>query len=436
MAWHSLPKTFQEAIELPRFLNIRYLWIDSLCIVQDDLKDWERESAAMASVYSRSYLTISAAAAADCSHGLYCFPNSRPIGPYALKVSTVDGEEVNAYITAIPEHRAFEAHGGVRSEPHVPLLRRAWCFQEHILSPRVIQFGPQEIVWECKETLQCPCERIWHDHSRKSRFEKLLQTSIDKSRDVVETRLSRSEWTLGIVPAYSSMLLTHPSDRLVAISGVARVLKPSYKSDYLAGLWKIDLLDDLCWRVDPRFEFPQARPKQYIAPSWSWAAVNCPVNWQAHTGFDRDIQAEVVHAHCKLKTADPFGAVSDGSLTVRGALVRRQWAYKDITGRRQYYVMVIGSEQRFDADFRIEVDLPGTLGPETKQDCFLLRLATSAATRKLKELRPQTSWINFRALVLTKRGSDFERIGYLDAIFDEDITDWFEGIDKSTITIV
>lgn len=92
--WQFLPQTFQDAIDLTRFLSIRYLWIDSLCIIQDDRDDWAKESAAMASVYGNSYLTISATAAANCSKGLYASSDLRRIGPHELKTVLGNGQEV------------------------------------------------------------------------------------------------------------------------------------------------------------------------------------------------------------------------------------------------------------------------------------------------------------------------------------------------------
>src|SRR5438034_1924444 len=81
----ALPKTFQDAVLLTRALGVRYLWIDSLCIIQDDEKDWKRENPKMGEVYQYATITIAAAHARDSSEG--CFyeepcvtfvPNSKP----------------------------------------------------------------------------------------------------------------------------------------------------------------------------------------------------------------------------------------------------------------------------------------------------------------------------------------------------------------------
>jgi hypothetical protein len=65
----QLPKTLQDAVFLTRYLGIRYLWADCLCILQDDKADWEYEASRMADVYSNAYLTIAATRASHCGEG-------------------------------------------------------------------------------------------------------------------------------------------------------------------------------------------------------------------------------------------------------------------------------------------------------------------------------------------------------------------------------
>lgn len=81
--WAKLPNTFQDAIAVTRMLGLRYIWIDSLCIIQNDAQDWEREAAKMALIFESAYLTIAATAASNgrvCTfclnlfHSLYCCP--------------------------------------------------------------------------------------------------------------------------------------------------------------------------------------------------------------------------------------------------------------------------------------------------------------------------------------------------------------------------
>jgi hypothetical protein len=67
----SLPATFQDAIKLTRFLGPRYLWIDSLCIIQDSVADWQTESATMPGIYQNAFVTIAAASTKDSHGGIF-----------------------------------------------------------------------------------------------------------------------------------------------------------------------------------------------------------------------------------------------------------------------------------------------------------------------------------------------------------------------------
>jgi hypothetical protein len=64
-----LPRTFGHSVAVARALGIEYLWIDSLCIVQDSDEDWASETSKMAGVYENAYVTISSNAAWDCNSG-------------------------------------------------------------------------------------------------------------------------------------------------------------------------------------------------------------------------------------------------------------------------------------------------------------------------------------------------------------------------------
>lgn len=69
VAWTQLSKTFQDAIILTRDLGVDFVWIDSLCIIQDDAEDWAREASQMASIYRNGYITIAATWAASGQEG-------------------------------------------------------------------------------------------------------------------------------------------------------------------------------------------------------------------------------------------------------------------------------------------------------------------------------------------------------------------------------
>lgn len=160
IVWRHLPRTFQDAVSVARFLGISFIWIDSLCIIQDDEQDWESEAAQMANIYGRSTITIAATQSSGPNAGLFhilppdCL--DRPVSHAVLPLETP------------PLHyRSVISHGELqncmddyftgRQSSTFPLLRRAWAFQEHLLSPRIVHFTTRELVWECSHAMSCCC---------------------------------------------------------------------------------------------------------------------------------------------------------------------------------------------------------------------------------------------------------------------------------------
>lgn len=124
---NSLPKTFRDAIIVTRALNIRYLWIDALCIVQDESEDWQEQSAAMGGIHSNAHFTIAAHAAEDADDG---FLEKSLSEPQTLRFG-VGTEQEYTLRTPADFHVDVE-----RSQ----LSRRGWVLQERYLSSRILHF--------------------------------------------------------------------------------------------------------------------------------------------------------------------------------------------------------------------------------------------------------------------------------------------------------
>ncbi|WAO91487.1 HET domain-containing protein [Fusarium falciforme] len=346
--WESLPKTFQDAISLVRKLGYQYIWIDSLCIIQDDPQDWELEASRMASIYQNSQLTIAASRAIDSSQGLFSIRENEPFPWYfPWPEDTARGTESSPEVwkdfnvptnpcDGIPGLHFRIKHpctleGCSRSiDDRLPLWTRSWCFQERLLSHRVIHFGDTELIWECREAKSCECSGArfqdiqgppfgYGDTSeysdlylsiiQHSGFQRPgLQPSADMKSHFYDS------WDT-LVENYTALRLTFDSDRLPALSGIAC----GFEGEYLAGVWRDSLPVSLLWTPTPGFSMvPPRRPDAYRAPSWSWASVEAPVTFvKPRTHFRKTAIATVSQADCTRATSNLYGRVLKGSLTLR-----------------------------------------------------------------------------------------------------------------------
>ncbi|OCL09915.1 HET-domain-containing protein, partial [Glonium stellatum] len=268
--WSDLSKTFQDAITLSRLLNLRYLWIDSLCIVQDDLADWEVESSKMASIYQNSYVTISA----NNSFGALLGERAkRKNHSGQLDVPVPGGTLVSINARAPIDHNKFFAgslEGAMAGFDYdYPLSTRAWCFQERLLATRVLHFTDEEIVFECKTSCECECGSISHRQYStplKSLYNGIIQDIF------APTSFAPNEWEgwKMIVSPYIRKDLTDPRDVLPALAGVASRVQCDKLGRYFVGLWESQLAEGLFWYT----EFVNSRqPVIESAPSFSWAAL-------------------------------------------------------------------------------------------------------------------------------------------------------------------
>ncbi|KFY61824.1 hypothetical protein V497_02707 [Pseudogymnoascus sp. VKM F-4516 (FW-969)] len=322
----TLPKTFQDAITITRSLGIEYLWIDSLCIVQDDRDDWARESARMKNVYTNCYAMISANSSANPNGGCFSPPGVRSqsrsfavptVGPYFSKVTafvrlTSLRDTFHAEIVHTIGDNTVGALALVdKSQPRTILNRRGWCFQERVLAPRILHLGLSELAWECPSTVTCECQTITTLHDRESRFKALFADHILRSAQAGRSPQSANRnqadvllW-MHFVEEFTQRQLTYSTDMLHALSGLAEFMNAATgQNEYLCGLWRSNLAEFLLWHVDvPDSHFianmPLMAPRPfrltrvghqmsrearrhapYYAPSWSWASVIGPVTFQ------------------------------------------------------------------------------------------------------------------------------------------------------------
>lgn len=294
----ELPQTFRDAIVLTRKLGIRYLWIDSLCIIQDDLSDWEKEAAHMADVYTDAYVTISASSAPSDGDG---FLQKRP-SPYVPLALTRPNGEITM-VQLLPEINFPKLPVWSTSDKE-PLNSRAWTFQERYLSRRKLTFSKEELGFECQTLRMEEGSRFTTDAVQAFKVNKLLEMN-----DELPNR-TYFQWR-DAVSQYSQRALTKGTDKLPALAGLADVVAKRKKGRYCAGIWEDDMPFGLWWTASDHC----SRPKEWRAPSWSWASLTGPVKHDLFAGIAVcAVKLEGVHfqdIHVRAPEQNPYGAVTE-----------------------------------------------------------------------------------------------------------------------------
>lgn len=161
----ELPKNFQNAVFITRAIGFRYLWVDSLCIKQDSIDDREEEIKNMGLLYANAICTISATAAKDPTVGCF-FSKKRFIGDCSL---AKEGEM--SLMVTFPGREATAPANLFRMEVEgAPLTKRAWAFQERVLTTRVLHFCKGIVLFECNTMQASNCHINGRPYPRNSRI--------------------------------------------------------------------------------------------------------------------------------------------------------------------------------------------------------------------------------------------------------------------------
>jgi hypothetical protein len=363
----SLSLTIRDAITVCRGLGIPNLWVDALCIIQDDRSSWLQESAEMGSIYGNSRLTIAALEPASCKLG---FLGKQLYGSREWQrrfTPIVDGK---------PTASLFIRQNTTGSDEKAPtgftLDKRGWCLQESLLPNRRLCFNGYEMTWECQHRTTCECGHSMNGLPDTTSIGRLGSNikSVTSTSNLVLSRFHNqkdpakpyedvgallleflspvSEWFQNpdkptqrhevwraLVEEYSKRSLTQPTDKLNAVSGLAKNFMAQYTSAiYLAGLWRVELLFYLTWIVSRsesgahKHSLKGPQPP-YRAPSWSWASTDEPVQfgfWKSVRYWEFSTQKK---DNCTIKKVvcqnlladDTTGPVTAAHMVLTGPLV-------------------------------------------------------------------------------------------------------------------
>jgi Heterokaryon incompatibility protein (HET) len=373
----TLPKTIEDSIIATRKLGVKYLWIDSLCIIQDSIEDKDKEIVRMASIYKNATITISAAAATDCGQG---FLEDRSDVQLRLNISmrlpflrTADEEILEAidWIYLCPDpHMGHK----VKRFSEEAINTRAWTYQESTLAPRLLIFGSGPPQWHCKESWKIDGLNI-HPKNLPNHMcpSGIMKFTIQNNSIVADQTLKYLErpeppkddiglWLtwFPLLENYSHRALSYPTDKLLALSALAAEHQSPQNGTYAAGLWNASLPRGLLWRrlssnsvavhhaqqqahslnwlrtrlfdtsYATKLPEPSAWSAQYVAPTWSPMSSRDPICFKSAATQEEDefhtSLVEINDIHVELTTnINPFGRLNFGYLNVTAPMCSMSW---------------------------------------------------------------------------------------------------------------
>ncbi len=302
----KLPQTVRDAVELTRVLGLQYLWIDSLCIDQSSLTDWEMELSTMAEIYRNATITIAATASTNAGTGCTPTRNKLPLAP----CHPAPG------IVILPDYgrdKWIFQKGALET--------RAWTYQEIQLSRRILRCGGEELAWQCRTCKRRegdPAVERVHDTNALATF--FGTRTLDDLKNTTNKKDMFFRW-YQVIQEFFPRNLSFPEDKLPAFSGMAShfaaFLGDGKASTYLSGLWLSDLLHGLCWRTI----HSSGRLIPYRAPSWSWAAIEAEkIVYNMYALRNDDFYTEVLDVTVTVPGLNAYGRVTSGKLTLLGLL--------------------------------------------------------------------------------------------------------------------
>jgi hypothetical protein len=323
--YQELPKTIQDAVITSHELGIPFLWIDSLCIMQNDPEDIAWEISQMPDIYNNASITIAASRSCSVLEG---FLQNREIN-YSPNL-----------VFELPYRCPNKKHGSVIlfqsaiPKGDEPLDNRAWALQERLLSLRILEFGRVQNRWICPGSENGEGYRDrWRSSAAVDKYQIDSTIFLFNSTEATDRSYTfRRQKLVGdwrfIVKKYTKRDLTVASDRILGISALAEKYGLIFRDDYLAGLWKSLLPSELLWtNIGSRHR----RPQTCQGPSWSWTGITGPITYTEPyciTSIDMkaDSSLDFITSEIKLRNEiAPYGAVEFGHLQGRGRMRPTRW---------------------------------------------------------------------------------------------------------------
>jgi hypothetical protein len=284
----DLPQTIQDTIAICKRLGLSYLWVDSICIIQDDLEDWRAESRIMNQIYGNALLTLTGVASDHANEGLF---NPRWLANRFT------------WFPSKPDF-LFQNPGELITDPWARLDQRvcsllatrkvstrAWTLQEELMSMRNLFWTRHGLIWSCptrvrREWVDNECQKqvkdCRHPNTSMVYYPKFLEqrhaafVNMQASPDI-----ARKAW-MDALSLYLRRKISRSEDRLAAIGGLVKVLQRQLEDEYVVGLWLQRIPEDLLWGRVRHLPHEAAIRRK---PSWSWASLPADCTADAWLGY-------------------------------------------------------------------------------------------------------------------------------------------------------
>lgn len=321
----NLPETIRDAVTICKFLKLSYLWVDSLCIVQDNAEDWRLEASIMNHIYGNALITLIGVSSQNANEGLLY---SRWCANRGFLYPS-EPENILKHPSKLVDDPWIDVDERTSQVLQARIFTRAWTLQEECMSPRILFWTSNGLVWSCQTRFR----REW---AGDEAFDPLAK---DKDSHLSETyhsqflsrrhltfvsmqaspETARKAW-MDALRSYLPRQISRSEDRLAAIGGLAIIIQRQVQDDYIAGLWRRTLPEDLLWGI--RSHQSSGPSKLYHvrakAPSWSWGSLSVHCTADAWLGYKFSNTAKVACTLKDLKIYPPdrsiFGPVYSGQL--------------------------------------------------------------------------------------------------------------------------
>lgn len=322
----EMPPVLRDSIQVTRALGIPFLWIDALCILQDDHSDWEQQCGEMHNIYGSAEFTLCVANSRSCNEGFLQQTTPCIQLPFqSLRAPDMAGSflvQNNGHLSTVPVAQGSSIESWQllsRDLEKSHWNERGWIFQENKLSTRKLIFGPRNLYFVCDKM---------HHARGKDVTRVMFGPHIDKILTGRFSKLIYLAWDIYILSNYSrydASTFSYAPDVLPALSGLAKLFGNRLKDVYFAAHWGRDLYRSLSWELWERSRshshiMPRAG---LIIPSWSRLAKGLTKTYVPFSSIDLDLRSEIRVPKARVVTVgdNPFGALKECRLWIRGYLL-------------------------------------------------------------------------------------------------------------------